>query len=419
MKNPSNGERSNFTKIQYEKELDMSTKKQKKRNSRKRQNNKNKSFNTTNPKVFFRQIGIKPLVKQGEEGTRAHLERAVVKRCGQNAIKQIAKFHDNCDGLEPFCYYHSDLKLVKIWYGADFNRICDIVLRLNEINIPANPTVLDIGGGPGHLAFWMANIWNASSVTVADINITAGPIWAKEINESRVNFVKSKFPELEEVGDRKYDVVVLSRILSAMDELNLPESISDINDNEVQRLLAELEKAGNRLKNLVKPQGQVIVIDSWSCDRVLLVGKAFEKAGLYINLKKFIPERVGLEPSIITFSKSLENVPLKDLTYSLSIAAQFPPESPQYFGTVADSFRALFGNGEIKTEFEYESRGKGLNFYNLILEKEGLILVYRTDNQGRRAAWIFPGVYICDLMQKVEKLKNDLADDDWNINSVM
>jgi SAM-dependent methyltransferase len=396
----------------------MSKKRKKKRNSRRRIGNNKNTFNSNNPKVFFRRIGIKSLVREGEEGTRGHLEQAVIKRCGQNIINQVAAFHDSDDEIDPFCFYHSDLKLVKIWYGADFNRICDIALRLNEINIPANPTVLDIGGGPGHLAFWMANIWNASSVTVADINITAGPIWAKEINESRVDFIKSKLPQLEAIGDRKYDVVVLSRILSAMDELNLPESIYDINDNEVQRRLAELEKVGNRLKNLVKTQGQIIVIDSWSCDRVLLVGKAFENAGLYISLKKFILERVGLEPSIITFSKSVENVPLKDLTYSLSIAAQFPPEPPQYFGTAADSFRALFGDGEIKTEFEYESRGKGLNFYNLILEKEGLILVYRTDNQGRRTAWIFPGVYICDLMQKVEKLKNDLtADDDWNINS--
>ena len=112
-----------------------------------------------------------------------------------------------------------------------------------------------------------------------------------------------------------------------------------------------------------------------------------------------------------------EHVPLKDLVYSLSIAAQFPPESPQYFGTAAESFRGLFSDGEIKNQFEYESKSEELRFYNQILEKEGLILVYQSDSSGKKAAWVLPGVYICDLIQKADELKNDLVvDEDWNIS---
>jgi SAM-dependent methyltransferase len=275
-----------------------------------------------------------------------------------------------------------------------------------------NSSILDVGGGPGHLAFWMANIWNPASVTVADINTNVGPEWAKEINENRVAFVKSRLPELDEFMDQEFDVICLFRILSAMNELDLPGYVDDFQNKEVQRIHVDLEKIGNRLRELIKPQGQVIVIDSWSDHRILLVGKAFEKAGLFMDLRRFNPQRVQLKPSIIAFSKSIESVPLKDLIYSLSTAVQFPPGLPKFSGTAAESLRVLFAEGEIKRQFKCESKSRKEKWLHEIIEKEGLILRFISDNSGSSNAWIFPGAYIYDIMRDSNELEKVLMEEE-------
>jgi 2-polyprenyl-3-methyl-5-hydroxy-6-metoxy-1,4-benzoquinol methylase len=375
----------------------------------KHKNVKTRVLHSINPRIFFKQIGIKPLVKPNEAGTLDDIEKWVVKKFGNvffEKMKGSVRNYEN--NLEN---YHSNLDLVKIWYGVDFNRICNMASQLTTLNMPENSSILDVGGGPGHLSFWMANIWNPASVTVADINTNVGPQWAKEMNENRVNFVKSRLPELNGLEDQKFDAIILSRILCAMSELDLPDYVDDFQNKEVQRIHANLEKIGNRLRELVESQGQVIVIDSWSDHRILLVGKAFEKAGLFMDLQRFNPLRVGLEPSIIVFSKSIEPVPLKDLIYSLSTTVQFPPGPPKFSGTAAESLRVLFGDGEIRTQFESESNTREEKVHTEIVEKEGLILVFRSDNIGSRAAWIFPGIYICEFIRRFDELKSDLISD--------
>jgi hypothetical protein len=370
-------------------------------------NGKVRVLNSKNPRIFFKQIGIKPLVKPDEQGTNDHIEQQVMKRFGRAFFEKLMESIQN--SKQAFSCYHSNLDLVKIWYGADFNRICTIASDLTHLVMPVDANILDVGGGPGHLSFWMANIWNPANVTVADINPIVGPLWADEIKENRVSFVKSSLPELEEFKSQNFDAIFLSRILSAMTELNLPDDVDNFQDEEVHQVLEKLEQIGNRISELVKPQGQVVVIDSWSSHRILLVGKAFEKAGLLIDLKKFNPQKVGLEPSIIVFSKSIEPVPLKDLIYSLSTTVQFPPKFPRFSGTAAESLRVLFGDGEIRSQFECESKNSSEKFCNEIIEKEGLILAFRHSSLGLRAAWIFPGIYIFELMRIFDELQSDIG----------
>ena len=384
----------------------------------KHNNGKKLGVLSKNPRIFFKQIGIKPLVKPNEEGSVSHMEKQVVRLFGEEFLEKLNEAIKNSN--RAYDYYHSDLNLAKIWYGADFNRICCIAEELSHLDVPEKASILDVGGGSGHLAFWLANIWNPATVTVADDNTVVGPLWAKEINENRVDFVKSKLPELDELNGREFDVIFLSRVLSVMEGLNLPSYVADFQGAEAQRLLAYLEKIGNRLKELVKTQGQIIVLESWSDHRVLLVGKAFEKAGLYVNPHRFIPERVGLGPSVIVFSRCMEPVPLKDRIYSLSTVVRFPAEPQQYSGTAAESLRVLFGDGEIKAQFEYESKARGLTLYNEILEKEGLILVFISDSGGGKGAWIFPGISILHLMRQFDESKNDLiAEDCVEMNNAM
>jgi hypothetical protein len=314
----------------------------------------------------------------------------------------------------PINLFHSNLKLAKISYGADFNRICQIATELARLAIPSQSEILDIGGGPGHFAFWMAHTWNASSVTVADTFSGIGIEWAKSINETRVNFVNSHLPDLKELNDQKFDAIILSRVLSFIPDLNLPGAMTGqepelyFNSEEAKMLTTKLEEIGSRLKELIKPNGQVIILESWSDFRVLLIGKAFENIGLHIDFRRFSPDRIGLEYSIIVFSGSVEFLLLKDPVYSLSTAVYFHDEYPVYRGTAADSIRILFKDGELKDVLTFKHEEKPIIYRNEIIEKEGLILVYRSSSEGGKISNIYPGVYIFDLKEGFEKMRNDI-----------
>ena len=382
----------------------------------KKRSKKNKAtFNSANPKVFFKNIGIKPLVKPYEEGSIDIVEQEVLRRCGSNAINQVEGIYDDFESNNAFNVYHSNLSLVKIWYGASFYRLCRIATQLSEVSIPPKSKILDIGGGPGHFAFWMANIWNVSNIMVTDRFPEVGTQWATNIKEYRVKFINSTLPELNEISDGKFDVVVLSRVLSFMPELNLPYTAMDLTaasylqSEEGHQVYNKLIRIGDRLNEIVETDGKIIVVDSWSDLRVLLVGKAFEHSGLYINIQDFNTDKVGAEPSVIVFTKSINPMPVKDLPHSLATALYFPDEPPVFLGTAACSIRNLFKDGEIKDQFEFESNTKKLKRYHEIVEKEGLLLVYVAENDGIINAWIYPSIFVLNLLRDFEELKKKLT----------
>jgi 2-polyprenyl-3-methyl-5-hydroxy-6-metoxy-1,4-benzoquinol methylase len=384
----------------------------KNKRTKKHKAGKTRVLNLENPRIFYKQIGLKPLVKPNEVGTSSHMEKELIKYRGKEAVSNIEKSIE--DPTKAFDLYHSCLQYVKVWYGVDFNRICSIASELADLSIPAKSNILDIGGGPGHLAFWLANIWNAANVTVADMHAEIGSEWAANIKENRVSFINSMLPELREIREQQYDVIVLSRILSFLNELNLPEGIMGLNikafleSEEGLRLFSELEKIGKRLYELTNSKGQLVIVDSWSADRVWLVCKAFEKVDLFIDIKRFYPEKIGIEPSVIVFSKSIDNIPIKDLPYSLSTVVKFPSGPPVYLGTTAESIRNLFINGNVLAHFEYKSNDNKIYKYNEIIEREGLILVYRADNGGIKNAWIYPAIFINDILKSFHTIENDL-----------
>jgi 2-polyprenyl-3-methyl-5-hydroxy-6-metoxy-1,4-benzoquinol methylase len=389
----------------------------KKKKTKKRYNSNISTSNSKNPKVFFKKIGIRPLARPGEEGTIDQMDKEVQRRFGQNTINKVSKVYDDINPPNGFDVYHSDLRLAKIWYGANFYRICDIAARLAELSIPAKSKVLDIGGGPGHLAFWMANIWDVSSVMVTDGFPEVGIEWAANIKERRVNFINSTLPDLIEIGDEKFDLIVVSRVLSFMSELNLPESMPDftigsyLQSEGGSELFTKLVDIGKRLKDIVTPDGQVIIVDSWSDIRVMLIGKAFETSGLHINIEHFKPDKVGPEPSVIVFTESTKPIPLKDLPHSLSMAIKFPVGPPVYLGTAACTIQSFFKDGEIVDRFEFEEADEQLKGFTEIVEKEGLLLLFKATNRGIHNAWIYPGIYIQYLLEVFEEMKEEHATD--------
>jgi protein-L-isoaspartate O-methyltransferase len=173
------------------------------------------------PKTFFRSIGIKPYVKENEERDLQHFEKAIRNRFGKETLS-LFKDALNAPDSRPMRHLcHTRLEFVKIWYGVDFPRICLVANLLQEIDIPDNRNVLDLGGGPGHLAFFMSKLWPDSKITVLDKYSHLGKEWANEIKENRVHFKDGQLSDLKTIDGCKFDLIIMSRVIGNLEKLSM------------------------------------------------------------------------------------------------------------------------------------------------------------------------------------------------------
>ena len=153
-----------------------------KKNKKKKRHNSRKKIVTNNPKSFFKKIGIKPLL----EISKGQLTNILKEKFGQETADECWQKLDE-GHKEHYYFWHTNLELAKMKYGNDFDIICDIAHQIKTLPIKPNMKILDIGGGAGHLSFYMADYWDNVSVTVADQFPNLGIEWAHEIGEKRVH----------------------------------------------------------------------------------------------------------------------------------------------------------------------------------------------------------------------------------------
>ena len=395
----------------------MSKKKKKKKKQNRKNHNSNTPANVINPRSFFKKIGIKPQIKKGEERNSDHLIKGVLNRFGQGKVDEIERLAANNSNFSAFHYFHSNLELIKIWYGTDFNYLCQIATELSMLSTIPNAEILDVGGGPGHMAFWISKIWNPNHITVADVYSKIGEDWANQISENNVTFIDSALPALEDIQNTRYDIIVMSRVISFIDYIGLPDGIPNIfteeylNSQEAKELLGNLYDLACNIRQLLKPNGRIIIVESWSDARIFLIGRAFEKAGLNINLNLFDPARLSKNHSIIVFSYNINSTLIGDIPKALSTAFMFDNEAHKFIGVSAETLYRLFTDGSTKMMLEYESSEISQKMYTEIIEKDSLILLYRASNKGGREAWLLPGIAIYTLIKNFKKLENDLSSD--------
>lgn len=351
-----------------------------------------KEFKTLKPDQFFRKIGIRPIKS---ERRLYEFEKA--------GLKEIGSYH-RCN---------SDLKLAKIWWGTEFYRLCLIANELKMLNVPNNLRILDIGGGPGHIAFWLNHIWPDCQITVVDKYSNVGIQWAQEIKTDKVSFINGQLPEIKSIESGEYDIVLLSRVLNNTNEFILPTSFKiDWDDFSLGKdgkdLMCGLEKIALSLSRVMKSDGKLIVIDSWSGDRILLVGKSFENMGLYINLDLFDCHRVSKSYSSIVFSKSINKAHLWDIPMALATMITLGDRGATFDEIAALSLKKLFDENEPLMEFEYYVNEHDASMRTDIYEKYGLGMIYRTTSDGARKAYIFSAVDIPVHIEGYRKMEEEI-----------
>ena len=344
------------------------------------------------PDTFFRKIGIRPI-----NPDRVNHE-----------FKQAGVM-----GPQSFHFCNSDLCLAKLWWGRELDRICLIANELSRLHVPSNSRILDVGGGPGHMAFWLNHIWPDCQITVVDKYSRVGIQWAQEIGTDKVTFIDDQLPEMKSVESDQYDMVLLSRVLANTNEFVLPSSFKgDWNDfslsQEGTNLIHGLENIAAGLNRVMKSNGRLIVVDSWSGDRVLMVGKSFENRGLYINQDLFDYHRVSIAHSCIVFSKTRSEGPLRDIPMALATMITLGQGGKAFEEISAQAVNKLFGGGQPLMEFEFHENEHNTSMRSEIFEKYGLGMIHQATSEGARRTFIFSAIDIPMHIEGYRKMEEEL-----------
>ena len=365
------------------------------------------------PQAFFRKIGVTPFIDPNDQ----LLYRVVKKRAGKELADKFYDFaHNQKDHYSAMNLSFSDLELAKLWYGNNLIEACKIAEELDTLSVSAGANILDIGGGPGVLAFWMSHIWKDCHVTVADKFSEVGTKWAMEIGFDRVKFIDALLPDLKNIPDHAYDVVVMSRVLRYVDGVDMPRFLNTHNVAdypESEDGLGFSLRFGDliaKIKRVLAPNGHLVIIDGWNPSSVYLTCKAMEQSGLFLDSEFFRYERVSRELSAIAFSDSIKMPdPSLDLSMGMSASPSFPQIPIPFMETLAESVRKLFGDTKPIMEFEYAPNKDKIKWKHEILEKHGLALIYITNGFCDRRALLYPAIAIPKLLKSYDEAMNNDA----------
>jgi len=370
------------------------------------------------PQGFFHTIGIKPMIDPNVQLFYRKVRKAVGPAIADAYYDRVVTHNDAKSSLH---IAFSHLELSKLWYGNAIIETSRIAAELQTLDVPGGAKILDIGGGPGVLAFWMTKIWEGCQVTVADRYSKVGREWAQEIGNNQVTFIDSLLPDLVGIPDDTYDVAVLSRVLGYLVWLNMPNhilaySMDDFlntpDGGKLQKLFAELV---DKLRRVMLPDGHIVIINEWNYLNVLLIAKLFEQNGYYIDPNFFLPDRVSENHSIIAFSPKMKDAAELNFTEGMSAFMTFPQVPLPFMGSLAEALRKTFDDGLVIAVVEYEQNKNNLRTKHELIIKCGLALLYATDTFGRRNSMIYPSVKKAELLEKMYQLAETVDSDDSTI----
>ena len=383
------------------------SKKKKILNSKYQGKSKSQKNNIPDPNKFFRSIGLKPV-----NCSENHVARIIKKDFGEETERKFRVAERHQDHRQSWFFSHTNIELAKLRYCTDFDIICDIANQLSEIKVPSSPRVLDVGGAAGALAFLMKSLWGAQEVVVADMNPTMGENWANELGIQGIRYVNATLPDMNLGANQKFDVIVLSRVLHFIDGLDdLPSFFEAIdtddylNSKSCLELNILLERIAKELNSYLTNDGIVIIVESWSDARVLLIGRAFERQGLYIDFERFYQEKVSIKHSTIVFSKQKTVIEIPDLPLSLATMMDLKLGGPEFRGASAESIKKIFVDDQPVFSKTSDVEDSDIKVLDEIYTREGLTLLYRSGSDGRTRRAII--VSAAQLKENIELFSED------------
>ena len=366
------------------------------------------------PRGFFQKIGITPFIDPNDKLLHKKFRKKVGPKIADDFYHEVY-INENHNAALDIAFSH--LGSSKLWYGNALIETSRIATELETLSVPDNAKILDIGGGPGVLAFWMTTIWKDSHVTVADKYSKVGMEWAKEIGNNQVTFIDSLLPDLVVIPEYAYDVVILSRVLSYLKWMTFPKYISAYNIEDYFKTQSGADfknkfiEVVEKIKRVMLPDGHIIFVEQWHASNILVVCKLFEQCGLYIDPDFFLLDRVSENYSVIAFSQSVKGAADHNFSLGMSALMNFPRTPFPFIGSLAEAIRKTFNEGVIIAEIEVERKENNLKMKHEFIMRDGLALLYTTDTYGNRRSLLFPSVKLSEIMKELENIINMFESD--------
>lgn len=159
-------------------------------------------------KSFFSGLGLNNL--HDPEAATAALPPSI-----KAALEHAGKSHASTDEFLSLIYRHPET--IAMIVAQDLNAITAVAALLTALPPPGNTsTILDVGGGPGHLALWMRHCWPLSRVTVLDrVASSVALDWTPILMDGRISFVDGELPSnLAAIAGQQFERIVVARMLS-------------------------------------------------------------------------------------------------------------------------------------------------------------------------------------------------------------
>lgn len=305
------------------------------------------------PVKFFKRLG---LVEMPPEAIRRALQKVGGQQYSINLEKARNEGKERSDWKPFYELLHYDLATFIANVSHDIPRMVRTAELIAELDPVPNMRVLDIGGGPGHLAFWTAVTWANARVTVLDsYGGKIGEVWKQKLRTDRVNFKEGNWEDLNPEQYGPYDFAVISSVLysnSAMSALTA-EANFQIDQPEASVLTIVQQQGINALRAffecvtpVMDPVSSLLLIEPWTPTSARLLALSLEGTEWGFDIAYSHPSRVkDHSVSLFVLSRGSENK--SEYFQAAACALTLPHEMQELWSAGADAFRRAF-KAEVK-----------------------------------------------------------------------
>lgn len=339
------------------------------------------------PGQFFEGLGL-------TEMTSEEADRAAQESGGDTFTERLETARQwGRDGGEWGPFYellHQDARVFAAMVAHNLPRLMCAAKLIAGVTPVPGMRVLDLGGGPGHLAFWTAEVWPQAQVTVVDPHGAAlGEQLARQQRTDRVTFTPGSIDTLTPDQHGPFDFAIVSSMLALhgaapafADEAAFPADQTDDAPLTVwqRQGVAALQRFLTRITPVMDPESSLLLIEPWTPSSARLLAHALETTEWGFEVAHCAPSRGEQDQWVSLFMLTRGYREKREYARAAANAVALPDKLQILSSTAAESFRRAFqGETQGRLAVKY---GDGHTLQVEVFEAEGLGGVYEQATNG-------------------------------------
>lgn len=158
------------------------------------------------PEEFLGHLGVVPVLDTQIPERLIRLGGAPLLNAYDDALSEAES-----DPAALVRFFHGTSELLRLGMGLDFARLCRAARGIEALQTSLPDRVLDLGGGSGVLAHWVAHLWPEARAVVADpAPPPEAPFGRDKGGADRVEYLETSWPGLAGIEADGFDLILLS-----------------------------------------------------------------------------------------------------------------------------------------------------------------------------------------------------------------